>query len=598
MIRTLMDDKLQLSQDIENLNKEIRELTRLLESSQDVFYRTDLEGRLTFITPSIERYAGYSPAELIGHFAYEVYADPEDRKKFIEQLQRSGSLIDYGLRLVDRSGQIHYVSVNANLITEDGVFAGVEGVMRDVTRRRTLELAVAASEHRFRLLTELAPVGIFLSDAEENCLFVNPKWCELSGLSQEEAKGKGWQRAIHPEDRERVVGERNAAGHARRGFEMEFRFLTRDKRVSFIHVRANVLTDADGRFAGYVGTLIDQTNIRHAEQVMRNLDSIIESFQDAIMVFTLEGVVVNFNKAAERIYGYSAEEIVGQPVHTLYVSIDQWAEVRGILDSLLSGQNAAPVVAKRRRKDGATIHVSITFSLVRDVDGQVIGATSVSRDITQIKLTQDAVQRSEELFHAVFDRGTVGIAMINQDCRFERVNPLFAKMLGRSEAELAGMEVAAVTHPEDIDRGTQLITSLFRNEIPSFSYEKRYIRKNGESLWAHLTATAIPNSDGKPVLGMAMVEDISERRKFQLEREEMIAQLQTALANVKTLTGLLPMCSWCKKIRDDQGSWSEVEVYVKQRSDANFTHGVCPDCQTKIRKGFWTGSKDKDPGRR
>jgi len=83
MIRTRMDDKPKVSQDIESLNKEIRELTRLLESSQDVFYRTDFEGRLTFITPSIERYAGYSPAELIGHFAYEVYADHEDRKRFI-----------------------------------------------------------------------------------------------------------------------------------------------------------------------------------------------------------------------------------------------------------------------------------------------------------------------------------------------------------------------------------------------------------------------------------------------------------------------------------------------------------------------------------
>ena len=596
-----MNDKPQGSQEIESLNREIQELTRLLESSQDVFYRTDLDGRLTFITPSIQGYAGYTPEELIGHFAYEVYANPDDRKTFLEQLQRTGSLIDYGLRLVDRSGHIHYVSVNASVITENGAFAGVEGVMRDVTRRKTLELAVAESEHKFRMLTELAPVGIFLSDAQGDCLFVNPKWCELSGLSNEEAKGKGWQRAVHAEDRERVVGEGSEAARARRGFEMEFRFLASGEKVSFVHCKANVLSDADGGFAGYVGTLTDLTNIRHAEQVMRNLDSIIGSFQDAIMVFSLQGVVVNFNKAAERIFGYSAEEIIGQPVHTLYVSIDQWAEVRGILDSLLSGHNSVPIVATRRRKDGATIFVSITFSLVRDIHGQVIGATSVSRDITQIKLKEDAIQRSEELFRAVFDRGTVGIAMINQDCRFERVNPLFAKMLGRSESELEGMDVTAVTHPDDVERSAQLTASLFRNEIPSFSLEKRYLRKDGESLWAHLTATAIPNNDGKPELGMAMIEDISESKKFQTEREEMISQLQTALSNVKTLTGLLPMCSWCKKIRDDQGTWSEVEVYVKQRSNADFTHGVCPDCQTKIRKGFWVGSKEKDkpsPGKK
>jgi len=593
-----MDDKAQDSQDIERLSREVREFTRLLESSQDVFYRTDQQGRLTFITPSIERYAGYSPAELIGRFAHEVYADPEDRVRFVGELHRFGSVIDYELRLVDRSGQIHYVSVNANVISENGEFAGVEGVMRDVTRRRILQMAVEESEHRFRMLTELAPVGIFLSDAEENCLFVNPKWCELSGLSEKEAKGKGWQKALHPEDRERVIGERNAAGQVRQGFEMEFRFLTREGKVSFLHVKAVALNDADGRFTGYVGTLTDLTHIRHAEQVTRNLGSIIESFQDAIMVFTLEGTVLNFNRAAERIYGYPAEEIIGQPVHHLYVSINQWAEVRGILETLLSGQSAAPLVAARRRNDGTVIQVAITYSLVRDIHGEIIGATSVSRDITQKKLLEDAVQRSEELFHAVFDRGTVGIAMISRNLRFERVNPLFAQMLGRSESELRGMEVSAVTHPDDVERGTQLTMSLLRNEIPSFSYEKRYLRKDGESLWAHLTATAIPNSDGTPALGLAMIEDISESKKLQLEREALIAQLQAALANVKSLTGLLPMCSWCKKIRDDEGSWSEIEVFVKQRSNADFTHGICPDCQSKIRKGFWMGAKDKDPGKK
>jgi PAS domain S-box-containing protein len=596
-----MYDRAEIPQDIDSLKKEIRELTRLLESSQDVFYRTDLQGRLTFVTPSIERYAGYSPAELIGRFAHEVYADPEDRSKLVEELHRSGSVIDYGVRLVDRSGKIHFVSVNARVISEEGVFAGVEGVMRDITRRKTLELAVEDSEHRFRTLTELAPVGIFLSDLDGDCLFVNPKWCELAGLSIDEARGKGWQKAIHPDDRERVIGERNAAGAVRRGFEIEFRFQTPVGKTSFLLAEATVLNDADGKFAGYVGTVTDLTNIRHAEQVTRNLGSIVESFQDAVVVLTLEGIVLNWNKGAERIYGYEANEVVGRHMDLLYLTASQWQEVRGILDRLLSGQRSEPIVATRKRKDGATIHVSITFSLVLDIKGQPIGATSVSRDITERKLRQDAVQRSEEIFHAVFDRGAIGIAMIDADLRFERVNPLLARMLGRSEGELAGMKVSDVTHADDAEKGSRLALSLFRNEIPYYSFEKRYIHKNGHIIWVRLTATSIPDSDGKPALGLAMIEDISEGKKYEWEREGIIAQLQDALASVKTLSGLLPMCSWCKKIRDDQGAWSEVEVYVKQRSNADFTQGICPDCQNKVRKGFWMGSKDKtdkDPRKR
>src|SRR6266853_230786 len=194
-----MDELAELHQNVEGLGRELRELTRLLESSQDVFYRTDAQGRLTFITPSIER-----------------YADPEDRKQLVEELRRTGSVIDYGVRLVDCSGQIHYVSVNARAFFEKGEYAGVEGVMRDTTRRKNLELEIGKSEQRFRMLAESSPVGIFLSGADDNCLFVNPRWCEIAGISKEEAQGKGWIKAIHPEDRERVVLERNTAGAERR----------------------------------------------------------------------------------------------------------------------------------------------------------------------------------------------------------------------------------------------------------------------------------------------------------------------------------------------------------------------------------------------
>jgi len=587
-----MDELAELHQNVEGLGRELRELTRLLESSQDVFYRTDAQGRLTFITPSIERYAGYTPAELIGRFAHEVYADPGDRKKLVEELRRTGSVIDYGVRLVDRSGQIHYVSVNARAFFEKGEYTGVEGVMRDTTRRKNLELEIGKNEQRFRMLAESSPVGIFLSGADDNCLFVNPRWCEIAGISKEEALGKGWIKAIHPEDRERVVLERNSAGAERRGFEVDCRFQTPQGKVSVIHANAAMLKDEQGQFAGFIGTITDVTRLHQAEQVTRNLGSIMESFQDAIIVFTLDGVILNWNRAAERIYGYSAAEVIGRHANTFSLAVHHWEQVKGLLDRLLSGQFLEPIRATRSRKDGTSVHVSITYSILRDMSGQPIGATSVSRDITQRRLEQEALQRSEELFRAVFERGAVGIAMIGEDLRFERVNPFLSRMLGRTADELQGMKVSEVTHPDDVERGSQLARSLLLGEIPYYSLEKRYLRKDGSVVWAHLTAAAIPYSEDNPALGLAMIEDISESRKYEQEREKIIAQLQEALANVKTLSGLLPMCSWCKKIRDERGAWSDVEVYVHQRSDADFTHGICPECQDRVRRELDLGIKD------
>src|SRR4029078_5097937 len=102
------------------------------------------------------------------------------------------------------------------------------------------------------------------------------------------------------------------------------------------------------------------------------------------------------------------------------------------------------------------------FSIVRDISGAPIGATAVVGDITQRKIELDALQRSEEIFRAVFDRGTVGIAMIGAALRFSRVSPTLLRILGRSEGELIGMRISDVTHPDDNEKVSQLALSLFR----------------------------------------------------------------------------------------------------------------------------------------
>ena len=104
----------------------------------------------------------------------------------------------------------------------------------------------------------------------------------------------------------------------------------------------------------------------------------------------------------------------------------------------------------------------------------------------------------------------------------------------------------------------------------------------GEPLWGSLTVERIEDSTGQMLFVLGMLEDISERRRAAEERERMIDELKEALANVKTLRGLIPICASCKKVRDDKGYWSQVEVYVRDRSEAEFSHGICPDCMKKL----------------
>ena len=223
----------------------------------------------------------------------------------------------------------------------------------------------------------------------------------------------------------------------------------------------------------------------------------------------------------------------------------------------------------------------------------MVDAENLKQEIAKLRAENEALRREGELFRSVFTEGNLGIAMIGFDLRLEHVNPTLAEMLGSTPAELVGTNIADITHPEDLNSTVDLAKSLFNNEINAYRVEKRYFRKDGSIVWVHLTATAIRDAKGKPLFGLAMIEDISQRWLLNQERERLIVQLKEALASVKTLSGLLPMCAWCKRIRDDEGSWTEVEHYVRRETDADFTHGICPDCQDQVRRDLGLSQEDE-----
>ncbi len=107
-------------------------------------------------------------------------------------------------------------------------------------------------------------------------------------------------------------------------------------------------------------------------------------------------------------------------------------------------------------------------------------------------------------------------------------------------------------------------------------------KKNGELFWESASISPIRDPAGRVTHYVAVKEDITARKQNEAERDKLILDLQEALASVKSLSGLLPICASCKKIRDDKGYWSQVESYVEKHSDATFTHGICPDCIKKL----------------
>lgn len=337
---------------------------------------------------------------------------------------------------------------------------------QDIAERRITEAALRRSEQRFRTLTTFAPVGIYQTDAKGWCTFVNKRWCEIAGLSPAEATGQWWAQTVHADDRELVLPalETAATGALWSG---EFRHVDAAGCATWVYGAMVALLDETGALTGYLGTSEDITARKEAEEAIRQsekkLRTITSQVGEGIYVYTHDCRITFMNPEAERLLGWTMEELNEQGAHDL---------IHG------------------RKPDGSPLPL--------------------------------------------------------EQC---------------------------------------LIHNVMKTGIRHSSMDEVFVRRDGASFPVSTTTTPIVEN-GAVVAVVTTFRDISDRIRIEQEREHLINELRETLAKVKTLSGLLPICASCKKIRDDKGYWTRIEAYVSRHSNAEFSHGLCPDCADKLYKEY------------
>ena len=236
-------------------------------------------------------------------------------------------------------------------------------------------------------------------------------------------------------------------------------------------------------------------------------------------------------------------------------------------------------IAIETLKNGATDYV-LKQRLGRLVPA-VRRALREAEDKIMRRRAEAALREIEKRFHTTFEFAASGIAHIDIRGRFLRVNQKLCELTGYTHEELEMRTLCEITHPDDSDAYLDCTGLLLEGKRPAFSLENRYLRKNGSHFWASLTVSLVCKNSGDPDYVIGIIEDISERKRLEEELADRIAQLEAALAKVKQLEGIIPICTYCKKIRDDKESWHQLESYITQHSEAFFSHGVCPECYEK-----------------
>jgi two-component system cell cycle sensor histidine kinase/response regulator CckA len=291
------------------------------------------------------------------------------------------------------------------------------------------------------------------------------------------------------------------------------------------------------------------------------------------------------NRVMVEMFQYSKEEMEHQTTRKLYPSDEAFERLGREAYSVLPRGVLYETVQELIRKDGS--HVTVRYvGKAMDPKDMSKGTIWLLEDITERRKAEESLRESEKRIRDIASSLGEGIYVLGPDGGLTFMNPEAEKILGWTEAELLNRNIHDVIHSRRPD-GTPLpfeecqMHTVMKTGARFSSDNEFFIRKDGTVFPVTIISTPLLEN-GKPISSVTAFRDISDAKRAVQEREKLIEALHKALEEIKTLHGILPICSSCKKIRDDKGSWTQMEVYISEHTDAEFSHGLCAECAKKL----------------
>jgi PAS domain S-box-containing protein len=488
---------------------------------------------------------GFAPSDKLDSGRFRNAIHPDDRESLRQTVQNSfstGAEYEAEHRVVLPDGRVRWLAEHGRVeFSDEGKPARMRGVSRDVTKRKLAEDALRESEERFRTMANTAPVMIWVSDTNKLCTFFNKRWLEFTGRSLEQEMGNGWADGVHPEDLQKCLKTYTEAFDAHKPFVMQYRLRRNDGEYRWISDDGVPRYDADGTFAGYIGSCVDVTDLLRQQRALHQFEERValaaEAAQLGVWEFDATTDRMWISDKVRQLFQFPADDEINYSEFQKRVHPDDRAGRDRVMRRAIRTHGSYETEYRIVLPDGTIRWIAGRARCVDDGKGTLSRLLGVSMDITERK-------QAEQLFHLATEASPSGTVLVDHQGRIVLVNAHAEKLFGWARDELIGKEIEvlvperfAQTHPGDRTH----FFALPEARAMGAGRELFARRKDGSEFPVEIGLNPIQTPHGLVVLANVVdisarlaAEEVARRNREQVEllsRVSLLGEMTASLAH-------------------------------------------------------------------
>ena len=476
---------------------------------------------------------GYTPEELCsGDTPFAKLIHPADQDaiwRAVQQALESKTPYRFGYRIHDKNGEERHVwEQGAGVFDDAGQLLFLEGFISDVTERIRAEDALLRSEQKFRNLFGQAADPMYLHDEKGRFIETNEAACQALGYTSAELM------QLTVADVETVINLDEIETLTKRMINQQISAATllgahRRKDGSILPVEVRVGLLQGGEHPLFLAIARDITERKRAEEAIRESEErfrgLMEAVPDSILMLDAQCMVQFCNRVHK---GYTIDMVIGHSVLD-FLGDDESYRMRKALDNAIALGESSELTTKVLDPNGETLWFHNRIVPLHHSSDGTGTCLLVASDITEQRRAAEDLQLSQERFKNAFEHSATGMALVNPKGRFIDANAALCNIVGYTRDELLESDFQSITHPDDLDEDVGLVMKTLRGEQSAFQMEKRYLHKNGSTVWIQLTASLVRDADGAPLHFISQVADITKRREAEMALRASEERLELAL---------------------------------------------------------------------